>query len=91
MNIEHPPNQVFAAVGCTQAFFGTPVPLFYQVYKATLEWHPGFVFYLCSSVVIFMMGLVMYCIWLWKEINRRKLMGAREAVTDNRQEISKYF
>ena len=82
--------QIFAAVGCTQAIIGFFNPIYNLIYRATMEWWFGFCYCLSSTILVFMITIVIYCALFWNklikkeeaEVNQQQEDQAEEEVTE---------
>ena len=82
--------QIFAAVGSITAIVSLFSPFMQQVYRATIDWYPGFVFVLCCLMLLFMIAMVIYGAWFWAILTeRRKKLIEQKAGPDFNSELEK--
>lgn len=74
--------QVFACVGAIQALVGLISPVYSLIYRATYNWHLGFVYCISCSVLALMFGLTMY-VNIFMRIREKKLVKLQEDQADS--------
>ena len=64
--------QIFASVACTQSLIGFLTPTYNLIYEATSSFYIGTVYIVSCGILVIMLCLVIYCIWFWKVLDKRK-------------------
>ena len=70
--------QIFASVGCTQAFIGEINPTYNLLFKETLDWFPQFCYIFSCVILLVMVFILLYCIWFWKKLLARQAEREKE-------------
>ena len=68
--------QVFACVGAIQALVGLVSPVYQLIYRATYDWHRGFVYCMSCTILSLMLALTIYVFFFLKRYEK-KLKAAR--------------
>ena len=48
-------------------FFNPVYPL---IYNATYDWYIGFCYCLSNTILLIMIGILVYCSWFWKKVSK---------------------
>jgi len=69
-------GKVFACVGAIQALVGLVSPVYQLIYRATYDWHLGFVYCISCTILSLMLALTIYVFFFLKRYEK-KLKAAR--------------
>ena len=67
---------MFACVGAIQALVGLVSPVYQLIYRATYDWHLGFVYCISCTILSLMLALTIYVFFFLKRYEK-KLKAAR--------------
>ena len=67
---------MFACVGAIQALVGLVSPVYQLIYRATYDWHRGFVYCMSCTILSLMLALTIYVFFFLKRYEK-KLKAAR--------------
>ena len=67
---------MFACVGAIQALVGLISPVYQLIYRATYDWHLGFVYCISCTILILMLTLTLYVFFFLKRYEK-KLKAAK--------------
>jgi len=65
-------GKIFASVACTQSLIGFLTPTYNLIYEASSSFYIGTVYIVSCGILVIMLCLVVYCIWFWKVLDKRK-------------------